>query len=123
MQELHINIQDQLENFSLECSEETAFTLRVYLYETLNGVETPFALSADNTASFCYYVNSFSTEFTEVEGIVLAGIAYVDFPFTTILTDTTGTYASCVNIMDAEGTPESYASGKIHFNSNPSTRS
>jgi len=112
-----------MQDFYLKCSESTAFILRVYLYQTLNGVVTPYALTSDNTASFYYYVNSFSTEVTEVEGTVIDGIAYVDFPFTTALTDTTGRYSACVNIFNAEGVPRNFAQGTIIFNSNPSTRS
>ena len=123
LQEIHINIQDQTNNFYVKCSEQTAFILRAYLYETIDGVVTAKALTSDNTASFCYYVNSFSTEFTEIEGTVLDGVAYVDFNFTTLLTNTTGKYSACVNIMDADDVPEAYAGGSIFFNRNPSTGS
>jgi len=123
MQELHVNIQDQTKDYYLETTKDTAFTLRVYLYETVDGEETAFALSDDNTAKFCYFVNSFSTEFTEVDGTVVGGLTYVDFDWTTGDTTEVGRFASSINIYDVDGLPEAYASGQVYFNRNPSTGS
>ena len=123
MQEIHVNIQDQTEDFYFRTTEYTASTLRVYLYETLNGVDTPYNLTASNTAKYFYYVDAESDDTVEIDGTVTAGLSYVDFRFNVATTTNAGSFASSINIYNSDDIPEVYANGQTYFNSNPSTRS
>jgi len=123
MQELHVNVQDQTEEFYFETTENTAFDLRVYLYETINGVVTPKTLTADNSCKYYYYVNAESSEVVQVVGTVVAGLAYVDFEWTVPKTSINGRFASSINIYSAVGDPEVWANGQTYLQRNPSTGS
>jgi len=123
MQELHINVQDQTDSFYFESTENTAFTLRVYIYETLNGVVTPKALTAYNTAKFYYYVNEDSTEVVSVTGTCTTGAVYIDFPFTVAKTAINGRFGASIIIFDTALDPENYSNGQIKLERNPATGS
>ena len=123
MQELHINIQNQTEVFLHESTENTAYTLRVYVYQELNGVVTPITLSASQTAKFFYFVDRESSEVVEVDGDITAGLTYIDFDFTVAKTAINGRFGASVIIYDALGDPEVQADGQIYLKQNPATGS
>jgi len=121
MPELHINVQNPNELFTFKTTQFTEYTLRVYFYYELNSVVTPRLLTASETSTFYYFVNRSTNEVVEVEGTVVAGVNYVDFPFTVEKTAVDGPFQASVVISDATGNPEVMGDGNIELELNPGT--
>ena len=104
------------EPFIFETTEGTTPVLRVNIFT--DGVA--YTVSGLDTATFTYSVSKDSSEQVEVNGTIVSGVGYIDFPFTVAKTAINGKFFASINLFrNSSSQLVSLANGIIILKKNP----